>query len=327
MPGQHKSIVLVYVSDATLDRLPYVSPIDRKLLAELIQAIDQAGAKLIGLDIILDHHTEAIKDELLRQAFRHTNAKMVLGIVDEPESSGFQKDFFLADVGGTKPETGYIYFDEHHNSMVISDHVVRFIAEKPEGDGKSFAEALALAAGSSFKPQSRYIAWLLRPTNRAETFMTLAAEDVLGRGKVSLPVADLLRDKIVLIGGNFDDRDQHLTPLSVSRDDFYPGLFIHAQILAQLLARRSIIELPFSVQLLLALSAIFPGYWLGRRSGHYYLWLELCSVATLLLIGFLAFLVFSVIFPYALVLIAWLGGAAAGHYGRTQNHDAVPEIK
>src|ERR1700730_3552412 len=209
LKSQHQSIVLVYVSETTLERFPYVSPIDRKFLAELIQAVDDAGAKVIGLDIILDRYTEAEKDEKLRQAVRHTKAQMVLGAIDELKNGPHaQSEFFFATGDGNNPTTGHISFDERHSSLVVSDHVVRFITEQPdeglqsadrESAHKSFAEALAHAVGVDFKPESPYIAWLLPPTNGAQTFMTLAAEDILGRGKVSLPFGDLLRDKIVLI--------------------------------------------------------------------------------------------------------------------------------
>jgi CHASE2 domain-containing sensor protein len=131
-------------------------------------------------------------------------------------------------------------------------------------------------------------------------------------------MADLLHDKIVLIGGNFDDRDQHLTPLSVSRDDLYTGLFIHTQILAQLLARRSVREMAGPLQWLIALVAGVAGYWLGRRSHHYFLWLELGIVVSAVLLGFLAFSRFSTILPYNFVMITLLAGAAVGHYGRVE---------
>jgi adenylate cyclase len=325
---QHKKIVLIYVSDKTLADSPYVSPIDRKLLADLIAAADLAGAEAIGLDIVLDRHTDLKKDEELRRTYRHTKAKMVLAAIDEPgDGSHVQTDYFFADTDGTAPALGHIYFDERRSSLVIADHVIRFMAETPgkgeAGARPSFAEALAHAEGCDFKPESRYIAWLLPPTNGAETFMTLAAEDVLGRGSVKLPLETMLRGKIVLIGGNFSDRDQHLTPLSVSRDDFYPGLFVHAQILAQLLAKRSIVEIDPSAQLLIAMAAAFVGYLSGRRSGHYNLWLELGAVATLVLIGFLSFWLWDVIFPYNFALITLLTGVAVGHYGRIESHRAA----
>lgn len=329
-----KKIVLVYISDSTLShcRCDYVSPIDRKLLSDLIQTIDKAEAKIIGLDVILDRYTEPQKDEMLRDTIDHTHAKMVIaGVKEGANAARAQPDFFLAPAGGAVPDVGYIYFDERHSRMTVSDHVVRFMVDSTDSKESylqfvsSFAAVIARVYGVNFRPQSHYIAWLRRPTDGADTFMTLKAEDVLGRGGVKLPVQQLLRDKIVLIGGNFDDRDQHLTPLSVSRGDFYTGLFIHAQILAQLLDGRSIYELNIFLQLLLAVAIGICGFLLGRISGHHQIWLELFSVAILIAIAFLTFRLFSMVFPYNLLLFVWLAGAAVGHYGRLETRKPESE--
>jgi adenylate cyclase len=332
---QHPDIALVYIRNKTLDPYPYLSPIDRGLLSDLVKVVDQAGAKVIGLDVILDRPTEPAKDQALRDTIHSSNAKLVLGVTEENnEVSRSQSGYFLADAGEKRPDTGFIYFGEHRSRLIVSDHVIRVMDERPEvpkGSARgpltntTFAEALAKAAGREFKPSSRYISWLLPPRNGAETFLTLAAEDVLGRTSAHLPISDLLRGKIVLIGGDFDDRDQHLTPLSVTRDDFFSGLFIHAQILAQLLAKRSVQELSLPVGLLIALAAGLIGFVLGRRSGHYHLWLELGSVATLVLAGILAFTLLDVIIPFNLILIVCLAAAAAGHYGWIEPHRGTTE--
>jgi adenylate cyclase len=332
---QDPRIVLVYVSATTLAGEPYESPMDRGLLARLIDTIDKAGAAAIGLDIILDRYTEPDKDRVLRDVIHNTRAKLVVGAVKEPGSGRrVQNEFFLAGNGPHPLEAAYVYLDERREAFVVSDHVIRFIAESdgdevptPGGERiqSSFAGALARAAGSDFKPASHYIDWLLPPANGSENFLTLPAEAVLGCNGANLPLAQLLGGKIVLIGGNFDDRDQHLIPLSASRDDFFTGTFIHAQVLAQLLDRRSIYELCLVIEVLITVGAAFVGYWLGRQSGHYYLWLELAVVAGLLLIGIPVFLLFRLIFPYNVVLIAWLAGAAVGHYGRPEHPVAGKE--
>ena len=151
--SQHDSIVLVYVSDETLagpPYVPYVSPVDRELLAKLVSAIDQAEAGVIGLDIILDRHTELNKDEMLRRAFRHTRAKMVLGAIDEPKTgSPVQSGFFFATVDGKDPDIGYLYFDEHHSSLVISDHVIRVAGDTRRVCTRQHPGAM----GPNFEPQ------------------------------------------------------------------------------------------------------------------------------------------------------------------------------
>jgi CHASE2 domain-containing sensor protein len=361
---QHQSIVLVYVSAATLADYadhPYLSPIDRQILAQLIEAVDQAGAKVIGLDIVLDRRTELNKDKTLRETIRHTKAKMVLGAIDEPEN-GSQGEFFCVKADGNDPDIGHVYFDAHHRSLVVSDHVIRFIEPLPEAIKlpvgrkirknfaidlpcrgeihESFAEAMAHASGVDFRPKSPYIDWVLppnydkhhhhRPQYKAlilptrydvASFPILTAEDALAK----LPDAShFFRDKIVIIGGDFDNRDQHLTPLSVSRDDFYKGPFIHAQILAQILDKRSIVELESSFELLVALVSGFAGYWCGRRSRHFYLWADLFGVLSLFIISFLAFWLCRIMFPEYWLLF-WLVGSATGHYTADWNASRMRE--
>jgi adenylate cyclase len=147
--------------------------------------------------------------------------------------------------------------------------------------------------------------------------MTLTAESVLDPG--TLPLADLLRNRIVLVGGNFFDRDQHLTPFSVASHHRYPGLFIHAQMLAQIVDNRSLTLPGWPWQLLLIVLAATLGFWSGWKSGSKYLFVELATVAGLIGLGILAFVAGDLIFPYTGTLLAWLGGAAGGHYG--QRHE------
>jgi adenylate cyclase len=345
---QNPDIVLIYVSRSTLDGppyYPYVSPIDRKLLADLVSAVDGAGPRAIGFDFILDRLTVPDKDALLRDVLRHAKAPLVFGAIDEPiNRPHVESEYFLAKGVGEEPRIGHIYFDQREEHFVVSDHVVRSIAELPKeglklgartGVRTSFSEAVVRAAGFNIDPQpaniswlfprSADIAWLLPPDAQTETFLTLPAEAVLDQGSNKLPLTDLLGGKIVLIGGNFDDRDQHVTPLSVSRDDFFPGLFIHAQRAAQLKNGRYLYEFALPAEAPILLGAGLLGYVLGRRSGDYYLWLELGTVAVLVLIGFGGFLLFGAIFPYTLVVITWLAGAAIGHYGRAGGHKSVFE--
>lgn len=333
LKAQRQDIVLVYVTAATVADKPYVSPIDRGMLADVIKAADGAGAKVIGLDVLLDRPTEPVKDEKLRDTIRGTRARMVVGVVDEsPNGPHAQSDLFLrpAPDGQRTPETGHLYFDEARSWLVVSDHVIRSMADPPDpgsalvtrlNGSRSFAAAIAHAAGTDVELRSRRIDWLLQPADGVDTFTTLPAELLLHPGTADL--TRLLSGKIVLIGGDFDDRDQHLTPLSVSRDDFYPGLFIHAQVLAQLLENRSVIDFEPWMEWTLAAAAGLLAWFLGRRSGHRHVWLELAGVVGLVGIGFLAFLLLRIIFPYNLLVLAWLTGAAVGHYGRLGNHAPV----
>jgi CHASE2 domain-containing sensor protein len=331
---QDNRIVLVYIGSGTLANQPYVSPIDRAILGKLVKKIDDAGAKVIGLDVILDRYTERDKDQELRSTLHHTRARMVVGAVAPPrQGADVQTDFFFNSPDGTEPEVGQLYSEARFGHLVVSDHVIRLTTELSDSGGErcgsghclSFAEALAHAYGLDFKPASHYIDWRLPPKDGSDNFLTLRAEDILGYTNMNLPLRGLLQNKIVLIGGEFDDRDQHLIPLSVSHNDFFTGLFIQAQILAQFLDKRSIYEICSTITLLLAAGAAVLSYQLGRKSGHYYLWFELSSVTVLVFLGIFLFLLFRIIFPYNVVLITWLAGAAVGHYGRLDAKSGLAE--
>lgn len=319
---QDKRIAIVYVSEKTLEKHPYLSPTDRQLLADLVKAVDAAGAKAIGFDFIVDRPTEPAKDDALVAALRDTRAPVVIGAVDDPLPHGNDKTYqaqYIEKVTA-KPErlVGHLYFEGPHGGLIISDHVVRQTA-KPKHKythDEPFAEQLASKVGNFRRPKSEYISWLLPPTDGTETFMTLTAEEVLGRSGPPLPVKAMLADRVVLIGGNFSDRDQHLIPLSVTDGRRYPGLFVHAQILAQILDQRSLSTMPIALQVALYVLVAAGGFWIGRNQTRIHLVTELVAVIALVALGWAAFKYASLIFPYTGVLLAGLGGVSAGYYSR-----------
>ena len=51
---QHGGVAVLAITEDTLAGLPYREPVDRQLLARLVAIADRAGARAIGLDVILD---------------------------------------------------------------------------------------------------------------------------------------------------------------------------------------------------------------------------------------------------------------------------------
>jgi adenylate cyclase len=317
---QHDRIAIVEISDSTLDKYPYVSPTDRELLADLVRIIDGAGPRAIGLDFILDRYTEPIKDAKLIETIRVAQTPIVLGALDDdlqPQSRRMSQSDFL---NRAQRPVGHLYLGhERDNPLVISEHVIRKIAEpsRTQGNRLSFAEVIAGLDGSHHVDEGRQIAWLIPPANGAETFLTLPAEQVLAQDMV--PIKELLRGRFVLIGGNFSDRDQHLTPLSVVTEQRFSGLFIHAQILAQLLADEHIytFESPYLFAVLLFVVGVL-GFLTGRshRAVHNQLVIELLGAIAFIVISVVTFRYARFIFPFVSVLVTWLAGLSGGHYSR-----------
>src|SRR5947208_14094409 len=66
----HPRLVLIGITEDTLARFAYRSPVDRGFLAALIDQLAAAGVSAIGLDILLDRTTEPAKDADLVRALR-----------------------------------------------------------------------------------------------------------------------------------------------------------------------------------------------------------------------------------------------------------------
>jgi adenylate cyclase len=315
---QHGRITFVYVTDKTLEPHAYVSPTDRQLLADLVRAIDAAEPSVIGFDFIIDRPTEPAKDEALMAALRDAKAKVVVGAIDEPLVKAKRRSFQASYLKKVNRPAGHVYFDARYDLLIVSDQVIRHMAgpQQKHDHPRSFARQIVDAVGSYPEPRSTYISWLLEPEDGSETFQSLPAEQVLGRSGTPLPLKDMLKGRIVLIGGNFLDRDQHLVPLSVVSNARYPGLFIHGQIVAQLLDGRSLTTLSLPLQLaVIALSGLL-GLWLGYRQRWILLGPDLPSLVGLVLAGMAAFVYADLILPYTGMLLAWFSGLAVGRYAR-----------
>ncbi len=323
-PAQYSSIALVEINNSTLKRLPYVSPIDRQLLSDLIAAVDAAEPKAIGIDIVFDRATEPRKDDILIDTIKNARSKIVIGVVDreslEHEAADYQDNF----IARTGRQVGHVYLDTSHSSpFVISDHVVREIAEPRKGSTPraGLAQELAAAVGSKFHVDDSHISWLLPPVDGSETFLTLPADSITGVSPDGVPsLGALLRDKVVLIGGRFPDRDQHLTPLSVRYGTRSSGLFIHAQILRQILDGETLHSFQkWYVQLVIAAVVFVLGWQVSSRYLHTpgsHVAFEVVFALTIILFGFFCFAVFHTLIPFVSVWLAAIAGGTIEHAWR-----------
>jgi CHASE2 domain-containing sensor protein len=327
---QGKDLALVYVSEQTLRDRPYLSPIDRRVLAQIIKKLDNAEPTSIGLDIILDRNTEQQKDDDLIKAIQETKSKITLGIVHETVlSSDDQSDRFrtqVADLCKTAPDSritcGHVYLNASHSkftdTLISSDDVIRLTPARDQR--MSFGEAVACASGkyNCDRPfKSDYIAWLLPPKDGEDTFFTVDAAAIINETPVADAILKSLKGKIVLIGGNFKDKDQHFTPLSLKSHHRYPGLFIHAQYVSQIIESRTLDDLPVVLSSAFIGVLFAGGYYAGRRWPKGELWLQISGAIVLASLG-LALYWFGLIFPFAYVIISWLVGVTVGHYGKTE---------
>jgi adenylate cyclase len=306
---QHPRIAIVAINDSTLKDYSS-SPIDRGLLARIIAAIDAGGPRAIGVDVFFLKKTEAEKDESLVAVIRNAKAHIVLGAIDERGAlEPFQREFQTSFLAQTGRPVGYL------NLRHESDDVVRYTASSAPGSAypKSFARLLLEADGAaSLDDAGKPIAWRLQPADGAEAFLKIPAQDLLA----DRAAADRLKDRVVLLGGDFPLRDRHRVPLSVRDGGLMTGVTVHAHILAGLLdPSKRVSELsPATVQGVLGLVALLGfgiGWRLWRNTAVNFLgW----SFASALMVGIDAFcfVELQLLLPFTLALVAWVAGLTAG---------------
>jgi len=318
LPSQHPSVAIVAITDDTLAGYRTYLPVDRDLLARVIEAVDAAGAKVIGLDFLFTSPADG-SEILLIEAIRRARAKVVLAAADERIGlSQVQRDKQQAFFREVDRPVGYL------NLATERDSVVRFMAQPNAEDKpaypKSFAALIAESAGFTSSQDRARIAWLRTPRDGADTFLTISAEALLR--PADDPVVQVLRaglkDKIVLVGGTLREIDTHLTPLTNRHEEKMHGVTIHAQMVAQMVDGRSIAQLETeAASLRLALAAVAAlGFLVGwgfrrRRKG---LFASGVVSAAIIAIDTIVFWQFRIILPLVLALAAWFLGEFSGHY-------------
>ncbi|MCB1743885.1 MAG: CHASE2 domain-containing protein [Gammaproteobacteria bacterium] len=311
----HERVALITIDDDTMQPYIYRSPIDRRLLASLVSAIDKAGAKAIGLDFLFLKATEKRKDEELIEALRKARARIVVASADKrvdirPAQADYQRRF-LKETGATG---GYA------NLLTGKDRVVRYVAAPADpAFPKSFAVALAKPGAAPPGNGPRRIAWMLNPYDGNERFLAVPAHFLVTPDGKQTPVAPALlsklKDKIVIIGADFPDIDRHQIPMLTWRGeaDEVAGMLIHAQIAAQLVDGRTIEHVDRNV--LLAIFAILAavGLMFGLRHGFVAVSLYATTASVLMVLAdMISFHFLDQIIPFGASIMAIILGLVGG---------------
>ena len=80
---QDSDVLIVAITDESLQKFPYTAPVDRGFLSDLIETIAARHPRAIGLDILLAQPTEPAKDERLRRALESLTVPLVASYADE----------------------------------------------------------------------------------------------------------------------------------------------------------------------------------------------------------------------------------------------------
>jgi adenylate cyclase len=305
-------VVIAAITEGTLARLPYRSPVDRGFLAALIDELAGDGVAAIGLDVLLDRPTEAEKDAVLRQTLLHVSVPVVVISLspDTPEPDG-QRRFLAQFVSGLR--VGDANLARERFDDVVRQHQPRH----PATGVASFAASLAAAVGVAPPTQPFTIEWR-RGEQGAPAVPVYPAE------AIPLLPREWLRHRIVLIGSMVPGSDEHRTPAS----SFGPpgfGVEIHAQVLLQMLDQRAVPDPIWPWHAWLASAALAGA---GMAGGALFAgWpavLALTAVASVFLVGDLtAYAAIGLLLPPVapMLALAMAGGAVRAWRGRGERRD------
>jgi class 3 adenylate cyclase/CHASE2 domain-containing sensor protein len=230
---QSRNIAIVLVTDETLADYPYRSPLDRLLIANLLDELEQRSVAAIGINVLFDRPTEPDKDRILYDRLRKLEVPVILSKVST--TSGFSAEqvtfsnYFLKNI-----PTGLSLIYRDPVDHTIRGSLMKLIQGRKIHLG--FSATIADALGFDLPEEERlFIDYRPGPDIETPPFPIYAAHDV-----PRLP-SGALENRIVLIGSDLGDSTRLRTPLSVLESGFsrdLPGVVIEAHILSQLIENR-----------------------------------------------------------------------------------------
>ncbi|MEP2103545.1 MAG: adenylate/guanylate cyclase domain-containing protein [Parasphingorhabdus sp.] len=229
-------VVMIVYNEDTLKLTGQRSPVDRTILAQALETIDAAQPKSIGIDILFTMPQD--DDELLVSAFKQLETPTYIAYADpkyNPEIAFAEHEFlksFLDEVEGDKLKPTTIRLNT--DSDGVQRRWTPQNAEAPE-----FMAMALTKPNPKFAANNGAIRYLVPSTADMPVFDKFPIESFADPATADM-LQSFIKDKYVLIGGDFVDRDRFETPIGVitdlqSEDGKMIGLEVHAHMLAQLL--------------------------------------------------------------------------------------------
>jgi len=302
--GQDSRILLVPYTQDTVRATARRSPLDRAILAHALANIDKMGAKGIGIDILVDQPQP--EDAQLLAVLRTMKTPVWMGYATRAtagsEIEQWQLEFmdrWFASLAGTNVQPTSVRLETDN------DNVIRRWPSMPRG-----LPPLIPVALSGVPPSFSYDGSIdfRTPANPERLVFNSLMIDNFADPAIAPMLANEVRGKILLIGGDFPDRDRFDIPASRLDAPSMSGLEIHATMTAQLLDRNlpdraSPIAL-WALAILVVLCGTFTAM-LDVRP-----W-----VVALAILGQLAFFAFAPFYyewhnidTYGLPAFGWIGG-------------------
>ena len=307
---QDERIVMVVYTDQTLIAARKRSPLDRGLLARTLTNLDGMGAKAIGIDILFDQPQD--EDPELIAALR--GMKTPVGVAyanvatnrdDVVYEQQQYLEAFQAQLKGSRSGPASIRLDNTFGATRVWPTLV-------EGLPPLLGRAMLAKAGEA---QPRFAGYEGALDYRRAKFVdeplfaSLQIDLFADPDPDVLPfLAEQIRGKYVLIGGDIVDYDRVETTFTSINGELPPGLAVHAEIIAQMLDDRILIPIPawmlWVMAVLVVMSAALTALleWPARRLAPF---LALLAAA---FIGIPVLLQLANVDTYGLPAAGWLLG-------------------
>jgi class 3 adenylate cyclase/CHASE2 domain-containing sensor protein len=315
---QHPDIVIAALTEETLAQFPYRSPINRAFLANLLKQLEEKGARVIALDVLIDQPTEPENDDLLRHTLLQLKTPLIVTYADNVSGQMTEEQQAYLDAFVPPPlrAMGNLATDP------FDDTVRRVHPGHRTKDGsfiRGFAPAIAAKVGIATPAEEVPAVWRGRPDKETEPFAEYPAH------LVPVLPAEWFKDKIVLIGAEYTLIDRHRTPFKVMFERDMPGIVIHAHAAAQFLDHKTARAAGPLGQLLVVGGLAALGIALGALHRHMVLRVAagLAAIGALWLYGFLGVLEGMTTIPLvmptvSLGLAMWMTDTVTGREARRQ---------
>ena len=255
---QDDRVVMVVFTDQTLINSRKRSPLDRGIIARTLQSLDTMGAKAIGIDILFDQPQD--EDENLIATLRAMQTPVAVAYADTVHNEGNigyeQEQYlkrFLAQLDGSMAAPGSVKLNDAFG-------ITRLWPDIASGQPMLLGRVMLKAGGDGDKVLPGYEGAvryrlpkdLSRPVFTYLPIDTFSDPALTAIPELSAALAQQVKGKYVLIGGDLVDIDRLSTPLTQAMGTLEPpGVEFHAASIAQMLDGKALPKpLPITIWVL-----------------------------------------------------------------------------
>ncbi len=270
---QSAAVTILLITETSIQPYGFRYPVPRKLLADIVNKVNNKGAKVIGLDILLDRYHLAEHDISLAEALKNAQGKVVLASANlaVQETTGKNLPEILPEFKQGNEE-GYVMVANDSRDVAKWMGVVGPAANNT----RSFAEEIVRLYTGDY-PKLRGV---IRDIDQT-SWVRINFRGYPSRLETQHPafrvfeahaldeIPDIMiKDTIVLIGGGLEEAgDAYKTPFSYDGNGYLPafGVDICANTIDMMLENDYLVHPPGSILYILSVILLCLAGWFFSR--------------------------------------------------------------